>query len=133
MNTITYAKITINNYSTISDIPIGYFDIYLVNDIYGNSPIYLTKVANSSILDFSFVFANKDIQDKYFMIYARNDKFIINKIINIPIKIIEDETYSITVNEVIEKTTETIAYTSFTNLKATPEVKTIHTSSFYLR
>jgi hypothetical protein len=125
MNTITYAKITINNYSTISDIPIGYFDIYLVNDIYGNSPIYLTKVANSSILDFSFVFANKDIQDKYFMIYARNDKFIINKIINIPIKIIEDETYSITVNEVIEKTTETIAYTSFTNLKATPEVKTI--------
>jgi hypothetical protein len=125
MNTITYGKITINNYSIIRDIPIGYFDIYLVNDINGNSPIYLTKVANNAILDFSFVFSNKDIQDKYFMIYGRNDKFIIKKVINIPIKIIEDETYSMTVNEVITKTTETIALTRLTNLKAIPVAKTI--------
>jgi hypothetical protein len=74
------------------NIPLKYIpnvnniDIYLVDDVYGNNPLYVSRsniIKNS--IDFSFIYLEKNNINKYIRIYGRNNGYIIDKIINIPL------------------------------------------------
>jgi len=90
-NEIVRCKIMINNKTN------KYFDIYFVNDLIGNAPYYLTLATNNDgIIDISFIYSSNDTLDtKYIMICSKNDNNIINKIINTPITIENNNTINI--------------------------------------
>ena len=86
MNSKVLGSIIIGNYNNNFPV-INSYNLYFVDDIYGNNPTYLTTITNT--LNFSFVyFTQLQIAcTKYIMIKGNNNNFIINKVINLPFTI----------------------------------------------
>jgi len=89
---IIYVNDTIRGKINIitNNIPIiDYYDIYFVDDLIGTNPYFLTKskLFNKNTIDFSFVYTLNTNSTKYIRIYGKYNSFIIDKIINIPLKI----------------------------------------------
>ena len=61
-------------------------DIYLVDDLIGNNSYYVSrsKIIKNTI-DFSFIYSETNTTNKYIRIYGRYNRYIIDKIINIPL------------------------------------------------
>lgn len=108
INSIVSGTIVINNYN--KDFPfINYFNLYFVDDLYGNNPYYLTSVINISnnLYSFSFRYTLNFTGTKYLMIIGNNHNFTINQIINVPIVI-----------SIAPEVNESVALVKTTNLKS---------------
>jgi hypothetical protein len=89
INSVVSGTILINNYNL--DFPtIETFNLYFVDDLYGNNPYYLSSIinTNNNILLFSFRYLLNNVGTKYLMIKGSNNNFIINHIIDTPISVI---------------------------------------------
>ncbi len=89
-------KLRIKKNKKINEFIGNNFDIYFVDDIYGNNPIYLTTIKLNeekindnkyNLLDISFIYVNDDFNDKYIKIESKLNNYIISEIIEEPIKI----------------------------------------------
>jgi len=106
IDSLVSGMITINNYN--QDFPvINYFDLYFVDDLYGNNKYYLgsatttitNNVGSASIIYFSFRYVLNLTGIKYLMIVGNNQNFIINQIINTIIAVLPTETQDITLKQ----------------------------------
>jgi len=106
--------------------PIVYYTLYFVDDLIGTNPVYLTMITNT--LNFSFTYINR-IQvesTKYLLISGRNNNFVINKIINIPINVKPSEVLMNKMDLIINKKTNKVVETLIQpNLTATDTVQQI--------
>jgi hypothetical protein len=112
INSIVSGTILVNNYNI--DFPkIEIFNLYFVDDLYGNNPYYLSSImnTNNNILFFSFRYLLNNIGTKYLMIKGSNNNFIINHIIETSISVI---------TEIVSTLTDPIDNQIIKNLKVSP-------------